>query len=359
MNTLIVCNTFFQLIVAAQIKLTIKKDDKVTLIISDHTKSLFLKSQLIKSTNIFDSVLWYESKKNEGSVHNKFKYIKSRIDVYKGSSFDLFSKNDKFDEIIAYNLDYFTLSLFRYFKKRNKTLVFNSFEEGILCYGNTPYLYKDIFRDKIFKKYLINDKLQQSFYCFFPEVYEGDLTSIKLNLVDRDNQHFREFALQIFGRDLIQNVKEKIIIFTSVYDFEGGECVGEINFIEKISKMIGSENIILKVHPRDNQKRFIEKGFSIFPHSEIPWEFFQLFNDYSNKIFISTLSGSPMFVNLISSNKAVTLFVNDLFHAKNNSAFKTIEKSLKNILSCGKLDTSFCYNIENFDYLVSLLKEKI
>ncbi|HGT1350754.1 TPA: hypothetical protein ACMUTV_003105, partial [Enterococcus faecium] len=86
--------------------------------------------------------------------------------------------------------------------------------------------------------------------------------------------------------------EKKYIFFTSVYDFEGGEPVGEYELVCKIADLVGKDNLIVKTHPRDVRTIYKDNGFIEDKNSSIPWEAIQLSGDFNDKIFMTINSGS-------------------------------------------------------------------
>ena len=78
MEVLILCNTYYQFIVASQLKVTRFKEDNVYLVFSDHTKNMMYVSERVKSTKIFKDVYFIETLKkdreglNRKSLHKEF-----------------------------------------------------------------------------------------------------------------------------------------------------------------------------------------------------------------------------------------------------------------------------------------------
>jgi len=78
---------------------------------------------------------------------------------------------------------------------------------------------------------------------------------------------------------------QKYIFFSSVFDFEGGAPVGELNVIKQVAALIGNENLIVKVHPRDSIDRFVSAGLNVDNNSAIPWEAIQLGRVFFRSLF--------------------------------------------------------------------------
>lgn len=58
MKRLLICNTYFQLIISLQLSLTLFQDDKITIIITDKTPNTKLPAQKLEELRVVDKVLY-------------------------------------------------------------------------------------------------------------------------------------------------------------------------------------------------------------------------------------------------------------------------------------------------------------
>jgi len=187
------------------------------------------------------------------------------------------------------------------------------FEEGILSYNNFNKPIKKTIGVKIldlFYKTLNRTSLEDIppvFFCFFPELCMYKCKVEKISLIKKDSELIKILKRVYSDFDMKQYDKYKYIFLSSVCDFEGGESIGEFSLVEKIVKKIGSDNILVKLHPRDTRQH---ADLHIDKNSKIPWEVMLLISNFDDKIIMTTTSNSLISANLIfeSSGKNVFLY---------------------------------------------------
>ena len=144
---LILVNTYFQIITAVKLKLTMYKNDDVDIIISNHSEDSYKIYKSLKDIKIFNEVYYFESKEK-----NKNKIKK----MYDNFSFLLFpEKNLKkqkiqlgyYDEYIFYNVNKYSYIIYDTIYNKNNNIKAIRFEEGYIS-----YLYINIGISNIYKK---------------------------------------------------------------------------------------------------------------------------------------------------------------------------------------------------------------
>lgn len=338
MSVLIVANTYYQIIFAIQLKMTLMKEDQVILLISDHSNGSDIVSSQINNIGVF-----YESK-----------YIKSHRLLYDVNPiakckqiFGICLKNSNvfsseylkdvsnfyLDEIISYNAMRDLVALYFHLSKYNKSVCLSRYEEGILSYNNTIQRIATP-RRKImdFVRRLQGKpeftKAGKNFYCFYPELYKGELIPVKVPLIS-DTPETVEIIKKVFDVNLTEDdYREKYIFFTSVYDFEGEHPIGEYELVCKIADKVGKENLLIKTHPRDKRTIYTDNGFKVDRNSNTPWEAIQLSGDFSDKVFLTATSGSVLSGSFMSSTPPKTFYLYKLCQIDGN---KTAEESRRNI----------------------------
>ena len=320
---LVICNTYYQLIVAMQLNDTLWNNDRVDIIISDQSKDSYNVYKALLDLNVFNKIYW---KKNSDicSVHtNYYKTIKKMLYIIFGLQ-DSFITETCYDELIYYNADIYTYGIYDRLKKNNVNLICSRYEEGILSYEDTEFLTKSRLnlcnkvRKLMYKSTLDEDT--KYFYCFYPKFYKGNLVPITVPRIS-NYRIIGEKLKKIFN---INNdkvvINEKYIFFTSVYDFEGGEPIGETELVKNIAEIVGKENLMVKTHPRDARDAFKQSGISVYEYSNIPWEAIQLNNDFSSKVLLTVNSGSVIGANMMIENKATAIFLYKCCNYKVNPA---------------------------------------
>lgn len=335
MKRLILCNTYYQLVLAVQLRETLFQKDDVSVIISDHSFNANKVAENLKKTNFFKDIYYKETKWLK--EYDKLKFI---LDFFKLKKVALFNDiiKEKYDEVVFYNNCVSTDLLFQSLYECNRSIQVSRFEEGILSY-KIPMIVSG--KTKITEMYNViarQPRLMQKlkmFYCFQPDFYKGNLSPVKVPPI-ASNGKVKDILLKIFDVNLGENsYKEKYIFFTSVYDFEGGEPIGEYELVCKVADLVGKENLLIKTHPRDTRTIYEDSGFTVDKNSDIPWEAIQLSKDFSDKVFLTATSGSVLAGSFMSENPPKTFFMHKCCNVSGNSSAQktiaTIEELLNDV----------------------------
>lgn len=347
---LVICNTYYQLIVVMQMAREIWNEDETDVVISNQSSGAFATCSNLRKTDVFHTVFWRENARICRPNSGVFRTLEKMKDIIIGIG-DKEITTNHYDELVFYNPDIFTYGLYAKLKKNNEKLICSRFEEGILSYEDAEFLQNsrlDIC-NKI-RKYIGKSTLEddtENYYCFYPEFYKGKLNPIAVPKI-ADYRAIGKILQKLFNvrpENLV--IKEKYIFFTSVYDFEGGEPIGEFELVQKVAEIVGKDNLIVKTHPRDVRDVFKNSGLHVYNNSEIPWEAIQLNNDFSSKVLMTVNSGSIVGANMMTEKKAKAFFLYKCCNYEvNPSAVGTsqmIDRFVKevadeNIKSVGSLD---------------------
>lgn len=315
-KVLIFANTYYQLILAMQMKFTIFADDYVSLVLSDHSANAESVFERLFRQNFFEECVFIKSK-NIIQSRGPFEKIKEifQMGFCKGNNYGFYLKDLKsldYDEVLFYNLEIDTYGVFSILSEHNKSIQYSSYEEGVLSYENIFY---DSFKFKVIRslrklsgKPNILDKYQK-FYCVYPELYKGFLKAIPIPALSYNNLRLKEILADIFQIKMdVDYSKYKYIYFESVYDTEG-RGIGELEILFQFAERVGKENILVKKHPRSNIHVFEENGIAVDTNSSAPFEAIQLNNDLSGSTFVAATSGSVLSVNsIVDKPSSVLLF---------------------------------------------------
>ena len=222
-------------------------------------------------------------------------YIKKKSLIKKSLSLDVLN----YGEIYLYNYDVFTYTLYDYLKKKNKNMIANRFEEG---FGS--YLYEDKkLRGhnlrKIIRKVMLHYNLENNineYYFFNPDlvVYDEKAKLKKMQNIDRSNKELVKTLNTIFNYNPSENeYKQKYIFFEESF-FCDNNGIEDMDLILKIAEIVGKENLLVKLHPRNRVDRFKQYGIKTNKTIGIPWEVIQMNNDFSDKVFLTISSGSVL-----------------------------------------------------------------
>lgn len=325
---LIIANTYYQLILAIQMRSTLFLNDNVSLILTDHSnnaKEIFRK---LKEKHFFDNCYFVESKDLDTNYCSISKIVdavriafglKCRYSIYSQDIIDT-----EIDELIFFNVKLIEYeSVFSTIYKKNKGIRVSLYEEGILSYNQriVPSRRRNIIN--FFRKLSAQDTMlsrMDKFYCTSPQIYNGTLVPVQIPLIGRKSISLKILA-DIFD---IKETKfpEKYIFFTSVYDFEGETPIGEYELVCKVAETVGKENLIIKTHPRDSRNIYEDNGFNVVKNSSAPWEVIQLLGDFTHKIYLSINSGSVLAGSLLSEIPIKTFYLYKLCDINKNTLCK-------------------------------------
>lgn len=334
-----IVNTYYQLLTCLQLKNTIFRNDNTILCVTDHSNGMERVFKILSDKKTFSEAIFVKTKQIDFS-NDKFYRI---VDTFK-ISFDIKNrytklideiKEKEIDEILFYNTGYlFVDAVLSYFGKFNKKISVSLFEEGILSYNFEFDFFKS--RKIINKIRRIRNRrtlkeLSNRFYCFYPNIYFGTLEAIGVPLISSSSIIVQELR-EIFTPDLSVYDK-KFIFFTSVYDFEGGRPVGEYNLVCKIASIVGKDNLLVKIHPRDTRTIYQDNGFNVDKNSVIPWEVIQLSGDFSDKVFLTINSTSVLSGSTMSEKPVITYYMYKLCDISGNESCKKNARDIESILN--------------------------
>lgn len=324
-------------------KLTIKKDEYVILVLSDHSRNAKEVSRKLQAAFLFEEVFYIESRKIDYREINNIRDINLQIQCIlnsvQGISFYAQLQNLKnVDEFIYFNLMITTLNIFSVLQKGNKNLSCSFMEEGIFSYGCTQCKISGIRKGSVCKiRSLLGKKIliesTSFFYCFYPEIYKGFFRPIAIPTLHQ-NEEFLSILNMIFPIDKkTMTYDKKYIMLTSVYDFEGGEPVGEFELAQKIAKIVGKDNLLIKLHPRDFRTIYEDAGFNVDRNSTYPWEVIQLSLDFSSKVLLTINSGGVMSISMLTEKSPSIFFLYPFCRIESNRALRELVKNIQALLS--------------------------
>lgn len=334
---LFIANTYYQLILAIQMRDTIFPEDETVLFFSDHSNNSLETVKTLQQLGIFSECYhirtknMYINRKRFQSIEEIFSMTFLKKNVY--SSFWPELKNCWFDEIIVFTFDIAVDGLYYYLSTFNRELKVSRYEEGIFSYSSGDIFYK--------KRYLISGIRRiirrpailenfKNFYCYYPDLYDGKLTTAAVPVIKKDSK-VSLWLTELFPIKLTYS--QKYIFFTSVFDFEGGTPIGEYELVCKIRDFVGNDNLLIKLHPRDFRSIYRDNGFNVDENSAAPWEAIQLSHDFGDKVFLTVNSGSVVSGNMMSEHPAQTYYLYKLCNVDGNTSYKKATEDIAHVLN--------------------------
>lgn len=339
MRRLIIVNTYYQLIFASQLRNTLFEKDYVALVITDQSKGTELVADKLAKTGFFSEVCYKHTdidicKRNAAQrIQDYFEISFCKQNRYSGFLDDMRSRF--YDELLVYNYTIETYGVYSALCIENPDIKVSMFEEGILSYNSIELDNAKRFiinaSRRVLGKPVITSALCY-FYCFFPGLYSGKLKPMEVEKIDKTSEVVSVLA-EVFNVNKNNHYSEKYIFFASVYDFEGGEPIGEYEVVKRLSDYLGRENLIVKVHPRDTRTIYKNMGLKIDSRSEVPWEIILLCGDFSDKILLTVNSTSVLSSCLLSDDNIRGFYLYKMCDINNNALAKKIVSTIDRLIN--------------------------
>lgn len=333
MRRLIISNTHYQTIVALQLRLTLFKEDEVVLLISDHSKGSEQVVERLNEKHLFEKVDYIRTRdvlKKSGKLY-EWKDAFS-FSFFAGNRYSFYLKNIEnryFDEIVVFNYVDHVHGLFAILSAINSNIRISLMEESVLSYNNAESPSKKLHLSGEVRKWIGKKSVYDAvgnFYCFYPSLYTGTFTPVSIPLLHPDSE-IVAILKDVFGvREQDLHYDRKYIFFASVYDFEGGQPIGEFELVKKVADTVGKDNLLVKIHPRDQRTVYHDNGFTVDQNSSVPWEIIQLSHDFSHHVFLTATSSSVLSGNFMTDIPVRTYFLFELCHTKGNAAEKSVQQ---------------------------------
>ena len=131
----------------------------------------------------------------------------------------------------------------------------------------------------------------------------------------------------------------------------------DFKLILYIAEIVGKENLLVKLHPRNKINRFEKYGIATNKTIGIPWELIQMNDDFSDKVLLTISSGSVLASKLYFNDNIKTYL---LFNCTDKMSNMVTEKYFEYLK---KLENKF--GLDNFiipkneeEFLKRLEKDK-
>lgn len=123
-------------------------------------------------------------------------------------------------------------------------------------------------------------------------MWQPDAPVLQIPPIDRDDLSFKQAINTIFTYENMEDVYDKKYIFMEESFFAEGQETNDVEIVENIAKLVGKDNIMVKIHPRNPVNRFKKLGYKTNVNTAIPWEVILLNQDMRNKVLLSVSSTS-------------------------------------------------------------------
>ena len=308
MSVLFVCNTYYQLIVAIQLALTVYSNCTCDLWLSDHSKGSSDVARRLKKESLFREVRylhtkdrWYRYSDLKRQSFLRYRVTKAFFGGISHKQLDEIKAGCSYDHILFFNIHDDIRRIVDSSSRKGGVPKLYRMEEGLAtCSSKHSHRWSfsqralDAIRERI--GLVPVSRSIEGYYCFIPELCDDDfpfkplrIPSIRDNREELSNVLARAFNFQSFTHT------QPYIFFGSSLRTDGMP-VGEERVVSELAKEFGPNNILLKQHPRDESDIYRRLGIHVMESSYIPWEVVQLCSDFSDRTLITCTSGAPLAV---------------------------------------------------------------
>lgn len=362
-SALFICNTYYQLLVSVQLKLTLFSESSVDLWLSDHSEQAGYVVKKLNQLAMFHKVNYRPTK--AWVIKQRNRTVKERIRSLVQPAFDLEERQEvkPYDEIVFFNItdDVYRVSNEARLKGGEGKL--SRMEEGLVScnsshshYLNRGNIIREYARTILRKPTILNK--ETPFYCFIPELCDSNfpMKPFRIPSISETKDELTTAMKRIFG-DLRFSCKEKYIYFASSSDIDNASF-GETELVLQIAEIIGVNNLAVKMHPRDGRDVYRKAGLTVVENSFVPWEVFQLCNDFSDRVFLSATSGSFLAMSAMLGNQPPSLYLkpagmNELQMRRWNKAFGWAGATVQKLHGLGLCENVCSLTIDEFEKKVA------
>ena len=327
MTTIFVCNTPYHVIVAHCIARNILKEDICDIFLSDAARTSYkIVKRLTDKSLCFRNIYYGETSKWQLGIGR----YSDRVLKYRDDCFELLEKIDilQYDRCIYSVRDVFGVNMLDYIILNKPKMIIGLMEDGFSTYSY----------DK--SGYLDGNKRESyvgEFYLFWPEYlsWQPKGRIIEVPRYFEEDEILKTEFNRIFGYyDTGDSYNYKYIFFES--GFMGWENSMLYDLLENIAAIVGKENLLVKMHPRNQGDiNLSEKGYFVNKDWEIPWEIIAMNMYLYDKILITNFSQSVITPKLLFNKKYKAIFLSEIIAS--NEFEKDFSNYMKNyVLSDNK-----------------------
>ena len=317
MRVLIYACTYYQRIISVLIAQDPQfKDADIDLVCLQTSQTMYNEEEIerLSKSQVFRKVHFISPDKRHPFVRKIFSFRDILSIASRPLYFDQVDIDEPYDYVLLYNMDKYSVPLLAYLVRKNPNIIYRRFEEGLISYtGN--YLSRSAKILVCVGKLLARirkqpwlDEVYDGCYYLEPEhvIIDTGKPFLPLCKINVNNQVLVAKLNYIFGYQPIR-IEEQYIFFEDCYANDGHR-INDIELLESVARIVGKENIIVKLHPRSKKDRFSSRGYKTMDALSVPWEIIQMNQDQSNKVLISVASGTLISVlHLFKQNSLVVL----------------------------------------------------
>lgn len=327
MKKIFVCNTPYQLLIAVHMTQNMFSKDCVDVILSDHFSGADKIVDRINEEKLVFHKAYYVNSFSFSRRKGEYRATRLKSHVLYGVNIKDTMKKfitdiDCYDEIYLANFECFSELLYNYIRRyiNNEVKVF-SYEDGYGALSDDwMFCVREVRKTSFYR--WIDRKVMNLWYT--PEKYAGyyvlrpDLLQfkvpcpiLKINSLPISDERFITSINRIFNYDAetCDNYEDKVIYFEECTQIEGVDFSEDIRQVDKIARIVGKNNIIVKRHPRNTVDRFAEEGYKTNVNQWIPWEVILMNQDIRRSILIAIGCSSILMSDLLKNVNGKSIYL--------------------------------------------------
>lgn len=301
MRVLIMCCSAFQMITAVHIASEYFDNVDTDLLLSNNLKDYKALQKRAKECGLFKNVFTIETKE---LVWDDWKYtFLGWIYNRKLKKKYNFLSDHKYDVFMFANIEGASSCIAEYMHNRMKCDLY-FFEDGFVAYSDyykacidrayakdKRFIYKIAY--KLFKRsiYYIS-----RFYVYNPELlkeWDYNFKIYKISRISKDSRTVR-YLKQIYDYERSNDRYDRPFIFFEESYYADGININDVELVKKIASIVGKDNILIKIHPRNSVNRFEALGYHTNKDTSVPWELIAICEDLADTVLITISSGSAV-----------------------------------------------------------------
>lgn len=293
-NILALCATPYQLLVVNQIAEQFYGEDDFSVVVLDTMANAETVYTRLQKESRFKKVYFWKVK--DRFKFNKLQKLCNRLFGFAASK-RIMSKYDgldeKYDVLLYANNSKIVMHTGTVLLHTNKNLSVELFEDGFSTYsehvGNAFSANGLI--SKIRRRFFLKTS---KLYLFNPQILVWKPNFPVLHLDTHFSANYLARINRVFDYESLEdNYGKKVIFFEESYAADGKE-IDDTELLGEIASIVGKENIMVKIHPRNPENRFEKLGYETNRNISIPWEVIVLNCNFNDSMFVTIASNAAM-----------------------------------------------------------------
>ena len=289
-KVLMIVHSALELLLAVQTKLSLLSENETIIVIPNRTSDAYKHYKNLKKTNLFDDVIFVDS--TNYPIDKKYKEYEEpeKSEIFRKACISeaktILQKHNNITAFFSSEIDYFSQYMYQAVMDTAKPYYIG---EGAFVFWG---LESSIKNEMSLRKVFLLERLKDIFF-YGPKLAElNGYNMIEIPSINNNRGLYTKYVNQIFGYEPHKRrFKNKIIFFEETYCRDGG-MDDAVEFVELLVKEFGSNNVIVKKHPRSNINRFSHLSVDSVEPSSIPWELFIINADCEDCVLLSANSAS-------------------------------------------------------------------